>query len=77
MTVIVQLETPGAVARVAEIAAVPGVDALFVGPGDLSAAMGLTGQVGHEAVQAKIAEAAILAKQAGKPIGVDAGLNQN
>lgn len=70
VAVIVQLETPGAVSRVAEIAAVPGVDALFLGPGDLSAAMGLIGQVGHETVQAKIAEAAALAKQAGKPIGI-------
>ncbi len=32
---VVQIETPTAVQHVAEIAAVPGVDALFVGPGDL------------------------------------------
>ncbi|MFV3126540.1 HpcH/HpaI aldolase family protein [Niveispirillum sp. KHB5.9] len=70
VAVIVQMETPGAVSRAAEIAAVPGVDALFLGPGDLSAAMGLIGQVGHAAVQDKIAEAARLAKQAGKPIGI-------
>ena len=30
--VVLQLETPGALARLEEIAAVPGVDALFVGP---------------------------------------------
>ena len=68
--VIVQLETPEAVAAAPEIAAVKGVDALFLGPGDLSAAMGHMGQIGHEAVQAKIAEAAQAAKQAGKPIGI-------
>ena len=35
VAVIVQLETPDAIERLPEIAAVPGVDGLFVGPGDL------------------------------------------
>lgn len=70
VAVILQLETPGAVDRLPEIAAVPGVDALFLGPGDLSAAMGLIGQIGHADVQAKIAQAASLARAAGKPIGI-------
>lgn len=68
--VVVQLETPRAVARLPEIAAVEGVDALFVGPGDLSAAMGRIGQVGHGEVQTLIAEAAKGAHAAGKPIGI-------
>ncbi len=33
--IVAQIETPGAVANAAEIAAVEGIDALFVGPGDL------------------------------------------
>jgi len=70
IAVIVQLETPAAVSRLAEIAAVPGVDALFVGPGDLSAAMGHIGQAAREDVQALIATAAKGAKAAGKPIGI-------
>jgi 2-keto-3-deoxy-L-rhamnonate aldolase RhmA len=70
VAVIVQLETLGAIDRLPEIAAVPGVDALFVGPGDLSASMGLMGQVGHDDVQAAIARAAEMARQAGKPIGI-------
>ncbi|MEI9985163.1 MAG: aldolase/citrate lyase family protein [Aliidongia sp.] len=70
VAVIVQLETPGAIDRLPEIAAVPGVDALFVGPGDLSASMGLMGQIGHDDVQAAIARAAEMAKAAGKPIGI-------
>lgn len=37
---IVQIETPAAVAAVDEIAAVPGVDGLFIGPGDLSLRLG-------------------------------------
>lgn len=70
VAVIVQMETPQAVERAGEMAAVPGVDALFLGPGDLSAAMGLIGQVGHVDVQARIARAAALARAAGKPIGI-------
>lgn len=68
--VVVQLETPGAVGRLPEIAAVPGVDALFVGPGDLSAAMGHIGDIAHPEVQAALADAARAAKSAGKPIGI-------
>lgn len=37
---IAMIETPAGVAQAAEIAAVPGVDAVFVGPNDLSHAMG-------------------------------------
>lgn len=68
--VIVQLETPQAVERIPEIAAVPGVDALFLGPGDLSASMGHIGDIGHAEVQALIERAAKLAAEAGKPIGI-------
>jgi 2-dehydro-3-deoxyglucarate aldolase/4-hydroxy-2-oxoheptanedioate aldolase len=44
---IIQIESPEAVANAAAIAAVGGVDVLFVGPRDLSHAMGIPGQVGH------------------------------
>ena len=70
MAVIVQLETPEAIARLPEIAAVPGVDALFVGPGDLSASMGHIGNIAHPDVQALIASAAAAARKAGKPVGI-------
>ena len=52
---------PESLARLAnleEIAAVDGVDGLFVGPGDLSAAMGHIGDIGHQEVQDLIARAA-------------------
>jgi 2-keto-3-deoxy-L-rhamnonate aldolase RhmA len=68
--VIVQLETPEAVARIREIAAVPGVDGLFVGPNDLAAAIGRIGQIGHDEVQRLIAQAAGEARALGKPIGI-------
>jgi 2-dehydro-3-deoxyglucarate aldolase/4-hydroxy-2-oxoheptanedioate aldolase len=70
ITVVMQLETPAAVERTAEIAAVDGCDALFLGPGDLSASMGRIGDIGHPEVQALIARAAELAHAAGKPIGI-------
>jgi 4-hydroxy-2-oxoheptanedioate aldolase len=70
IAVVIQLETPEAIERLAQIAAVPGVDSLFVGPGDLSAAMGRIGEVGHPEVQSLIAKAAELARAARKPIGI-------
>lgn len=71
--VIVQLETTAAIDRVDEIAAVEGVDALFVGPGDLSATMGLPGQLTHPDVLAVTAQAIGRAKALGKPIGTVGG----
>jgi 2-dehydro-3-deoxyglucarate aldolase/4-hydroxy-2-oxoheptanedioate aldolase len=68
--IILQLETPEAIERAGAIAAVPGVDALFVGPGDLSAAMGHIGNIGHPEVQAMIARAAQDCHAAGKPVGI-------
>lgn len=70
IAVIVQLETPQAIDNLPSIAAVEGVDALFVGPGDLSASMGRIGEVGHPEVQALIERAAALARQSSKPIGI-------
>jgi 2-dehydro-3-deoxyglucarate aldolase/4-hydroxy-2-oxoheptanedioate aldolase len=68
--VICQIETPAAAARIDEIAAVPGVDALFVGPGDLSGSMGHLGDIAHPDVQAALAACAAKAKRLGKPCGI-------
>lgn len=73
MGVIVQLETPQALDALAEIAAVPGVDALFIGPADLSAAMGYAGQSLHPQVLDRMTRAARLADGLGKPIGTLGG----
>jgi 4-hydroxy-2-oxoheptanedioate aldolase len=45
--VVIQVETVEAIPRVPEIAALDGVDVVFVGPTDLSQALGITGQTGH------------------------------
>jgi len=71
--VVVQLETPQALGQLETIAAVPGVDALFVGPGDLSGAMGRPGDIGHADVMAAMADAAKRARAIGKPIGTVGG----
>jgi 2-dehydro-3-deoxyglucarate aldolase/4-hydroxy-2-oxoheptanedioate aldolase len=70
IAVVAQLETPAAIERTAEIAAVEGIDSLFLGPGDLSASMGHIGDIAHANVQGLIARAAKLAHDAGKPIGI-------
>jgi 2-keto-3-deoxy-L-rhamnonate aldolase RhmA len=67
--VIVQLETMAAMQALEAIAAVPGVDALFVGPADLSADMGLPGQSLHPRVLELMTQAAQRAHALHKPIG--------
>jgi 2-keto-3-deoxy-L-rhamnonate aldolase RhmA len=68
--VVLQLETPQAIARLPEIAAVEGLDALFVGPGDLAAAMGHIGDIAHPEVQRALADAARRARDLGRPVGI-------
>ena len=68
--VIIQLETPQAVDALEKIAAVPGVDALFLGPGDLSANMGYIGDIAHPAVQQVIADVAKRCQAIGIPCGI-------
>jgi 2-keto-3-deoxy-L-rhamnonate aldolase RhmA len=47
---IVMLESPEAVRNADAIAAVDGVDVLFIGTSDLTAALGISGQMGHPKV---------------------------
>jgi 2-keto-3-deoxy-L-rhamnonate aldolase RhmA len=68
--VIVQLETMEAVAEREAIAAVPGVDAIFVGPGDLSAAMGHLGSVKAPEVQDALKDTAAWCRGAGVACGI-------
>lgn len=68
----VQIETAAGVAAAAEIAAVDGVDAVFVGPSDLAASMGLLGQQTHPDVVAAVEQVFTAVQAAGKPVGVNA-----
>jgi 4-hydroxy-2-oxoheptanedioate aldolase len=66
---ILQIETTRAMANAREIAAVDGVDMVFIGPTDLSSSMGLPGQPTHPDVLNAIEQVAKLAAAAGKPSG--------
>ena len=70
LCVIVQLETGASLGEIEKIAAVPGVDALFVGPSDLAADLGHLAETGHPEVQAAIADAIARGRRAGKPMGI-------
>jgi 2-dehydro-3-deoxyglucarate aldolase len=70
ITVIVQIESPAAVDAVDEIAAVPGVDGLFIGPSDLAAGLAHRGNPRHPDVQAAIGRVFERAEANGKPAGI-------
>lgn len=73
MGVIVQLETPQALAQLDEIAAVEGVDGIFLGPADLSAAMGHVGQLTHPEVTGLMQRTAQRCRALGVPVGTVGG----
>jgi 4-hydroxy-2-oxoheptanedioate aldolase len=54
MCLLVQIETPLGLKNLDAIAAVEGVDGVFIGPSDLSAALGHLGDIGHPDVQMAI-----------------------
>lgn len=66
----VMIETPEAVARADEIAAVAGIDSLMIGTSDLTASMGIAGQIGHADVRAAYQTVANACKKHGKVMGM-------
>jgi 4-hydroxy-2-oxoheptanedioate aldolase len=72
VSVFVQIETAEGVANAADIAAVEGVDGVFVGPSDLAASMGVLGQQTHPDVVAAVRRTFDAVRAAGKPVGVNA-----
>ena len=71
--VVVQCEHIAAVEAIDRIVAVDGVDAVFVGPYDLSGSMGRLGEVEHPEVLAAIARVAEACKRAGRALGIYVG----
>jgi len=67
--VAIQIETLGALEEVDQIAAIDGVDLLFVGPADMSQALGQIGEVNHEKVWEAIDRVAVACSRYGKPWG--------
>lgn len=66
---LVQLETRAALKEIEAIAAVEGVDGMFIGPSDLAADMGHLGDPKHPDVQAAVAEGCKRIRSAGKSAG--------
>lgn len=69
ISVVVQIESRAGMAALREIAAVDGVDCIFVGPSDLAAALGHLGNPSHPEVQQAIAAIFADAKACGKASG--------
>lgn len=68
--VIVQIETRLAWDNIEKIAAVDGIDGLFIGPQDFACDLGHLGNPGHPEVQAAIADVIARTKRAGKAPGI-------
>ncbi len=71
--IVAQIETAGALAELHEIAAEPGLDVLYVGPNDLTQALGVPGQYAdpryREALQTIVGQAKTSGKVAGIMLG--------
>jgi 2-keto-3-deoxy-L-rhamnonate aldolase RhmA len=70
ISLIVQIEHISAVRNLSSILDVPGIDAVLIGPYDLSGSMNLLGQVGHPAVQEAMEAVRAACSERGIPFGV-------
>lgn len=70
LCVLVQVETRAALANIEAIAAVAGVDGIFIGPGDLAADLGHVGQPGHADVIAAMEDGVHRIRAAGSIAGI-------
>lgn len=68
--VVLQAESRQAITNIRDIAAVDGVDAILIGPYDLSASLGHIGEVTHPEVRAAIDTIADSCTQAGVRLGI-------
>ena len=70
ITVVLQVEDYEAVENLEEIVAVRGVDAIFIGPYDLSASIGRTGDLAHPEVQELIMAAKTICANKRMSVGI-------
>jgi len=66
LCLMIQIETKEAADRIEELCEVPGLDAIFIGPADLSASLGVPGQTSHPLVQETASRVIRAAKKQGK-----------
>lgn len=74
IAVVVQVETRAGLHAIDEIAEVEGIDGIFIGPADLSAALGHLGYSAHPDVQAAINDVLERCKAADMPAGIMSGV---
>ena len=70
LCLLVQVETARALHEIEAIAAVDGVDGIFIGPSDLSASLGRIGELAHPDVVAAVEGALRRVVRAGVPAGI-------
>ncbi|SEC96846.1 MULTISPECIES: aldolase/citrate lyase family protein [unclassified Beijerinckia] len=73
LCLIVQVETREALDNLEDIAAVDGVDGVFIGPADLAASLGHIGNSGHATVMSAVEDGIKTLKACGKPSGILTG----
>lgn len=64
-----QIESAQGLANIDEIAAVEGIDALYIGPGDLALSLGAMGPAGRPALERAIATIVASCKRHNRPVG--------
>jgi 2-dehydro-3-deoxyglucarate aldolase len=77
IAVLVQIESRAGVEAVDAIARVDGVDALFIGPSDLSASLGHFGNPRHPDVQRAMQRVVEVARAHDKPVGILSGVEED
>jgi 2-dehydro-3-deoxyglucarate aldolase/4-hydroxy-2-oxoheptanedioate aldolase len=70
LTIVLQVEHIEGVQNIESIAGVPGVDAILVGPFDLSGSLDLLGQIGHPKVQEAIDRVSQHCQAVDMPLGI-------
>ncbi|WP_206953647.1 HpcH/HpaI aldolase family protein [Trinickia acidisoli] len=70
LCVLVQVESRLGLDNLERIAAVDGIDGVFIGPGDLAAALGHVGEISHPEVQSVIEDTIGRIVATGKPAGI-------
>jgi 2-dehydro-3-deoxyglucarate aldolase/4-hydroxy-2-oxoheptanedioate aldolase len=73
LIVMLQIEHADGVKNIDSILKVRGIDAIFIGPYDLSASMGLTGQVNHPEVRSSVELIKKKCRDAGLPYAIFGG----
>ncbi|MEM5471820.1 aldolase/citrate lyase family protein [Hoeflea sp. AS60] len=77
VVIMLQCEHVDAVANLAEIVAVPGIDAIFIGPNDLAASAGHLERMDHAEVQALLKQIEAVTAKAGMPLATIVGAGRS